>query len=224
MAGVKLGWREPPPEELSKEVYEAIFGPPKPPKPKPRTLYDDLPEGITDADPPPEPLKRPEPIELFKPRQPDELMPAITRLWRVGLNDLSQLGWLIERLMRKSPHVQPHMWQGTLMSFMADNAYFFQRSEKAVGLARIVSGPFAPTYVEPLFLLHTDLGTEGGSQRGSQGEKDSIAIIRAMAEWGRHQGTSKMRRLNYFTDLSASVFMNDLRKAEKRDDVWLPIQ
>lgn len=221
-SGQSLGWRDPPPEDLSKEVYDTLF-PPRPERPKPRTLYDDLPEGLTEVDNPIIGLKKPEPLELYKPRQPDELVPAMTRLWRVSLNDLAHLGWLIERLMVRSPHIQPHMWQGTLMSYMADNAYFFQRSERAVGLARLTSGPFHPTYVEPLFLLHQDLGTEGGSQRNSQGEKDAVAITRAMREWGRHQGATQMRRLNYFSDLSPSVFVNDL-KAERREDVWLMIR
>jgi hypothetical protein len=121
--------------------------------------------------------------------------------------------------MRRCPHVQAHTWAGTLLSYMNDNGYFFQRSERAVGLARFVSGPFSAPHVEVLFLFHTDLGSEGGSQRGSQGEKDCIALVRAMMAWGRHQGAGEVRRLNALTDLSASVFMNDLKTAEKRDDV-----
>jgi hypothetical protein len=217
----RLGWRDPPPADLAKEVYDALF-PPRPERPPVRTLADNLPEGITDGDPVMPGLKKPEPLVFYKERQPDELVPAATRLWRVGLNDLPQLGWLIERLMRKCPHVPPHTWQTTLVSFMHDNS-FFQRSPNAVGLARFVNDVFAPPHVEVLFLFHTDLGPEGGSQRNSQGEKDAIAIVRAMREWGRHQGATEVRRLNELSDMPTSVFTNDLR-GEKRDEAWIAIR
>jgi hypothetical protein len=212
----------PPPEDLAKEVYDALF-PPRPPRPPPRTLYDDLEPGITDATPPVEGLKLPEPLVLVKERSPDELVPAATRLWRVGLNDLAHLGWLIERLMRRCPHTQPHTWQGTLMTYAADNFMFFQRSERAVGLATLAIGPFYPTFVEVLFLFHTDLGPEGGSLRGSQGEKDCIAIVRAMQQWGKRMGAVEVRRLNALSDMATGSFTNDLR-GDKRDEAWIAIR
>jgi hypothetical protein len=177
---------------------------------------------MTDTQPVLPGLAVPEPLELWKKRAADEEVPYQTRLWRVGLNDMPKLGWLIERLMRAAPHVPAHQWQSHLVSYMTSGE-FFQRSERAVGLARYRQGDFSAPHVDVIFLLHQDLGSEGGSKRGSQGEKDCIALVRAMIEWGRHQGAQEVRRLNHLTDLSASVFANDL-KAEKREEMVVQIR
>lgn len=218
-----MPWQDPPPEDLAREVWDELFPPEKrKPRPPPKTLYDNLPEGITEEDMPVAGLRKPDPLVFYKERPADETIPAATRLWRVSLNDLHHMGWLIERLMARSPHVPAHAWQGTLMTLMS-SGYFFQRSERAVALARFVNEPWNPPFVEPLFILHQDLGSEGGSQRGSQGEKDCIALVRAMREWGKHQGAQELRRLNAFSDLPPSVFVNDLR-GDKREEAWLQIR
>jgi hypothetical protein len=226
MKSESIPYREPPPDDLAREVYEALF-PPRRVYPPPKTLYDGLEPGMTDADPPVVTgLKLPPPMVLEKPRAADEVVPAFTRLWRVGLNDLMHLGWVNERLMRRNPHVPPHMWHGTLIAYATtDNSVFFQRSEHAVALARFVQDVFAPPFVEALFVLHQDQGPEGGSIKGSPGENDAIALVRAMRNWGKLKGAVEIRRLNDFNDVPPVRWMDTFKgTAGRREEVRIEIR
>lgn len=223
MKGESIGFRPPPPDDLAMEAINALF-PSRPERPKPPTMYDRLAEGMTEEERPRQVLAVPDPVVLFKERQPDELAPAFTRTWRVGLNDMPRLGWVIERMIARCPHLMPPACEGVLRGLMLEPACFFQMTDNAIASARFVHhDAIARPYVEVLFALHTDIGPEGGGIRGSQGEKDAIQLLRLIRDWGKLQGAVEVRRLNAVSDLSASILTKDLQNAARRDEVWLPL-
>ena len=202
-------------------AINALF-PPKPPRPPPRTLADGLPEGISDPGVPPPPLKLPEPTVLVKERAPDELVPAFARTWRVNLNDLPNLAWVVGRLVARCPHLNEAAAQGLLRGYMMDATCFFQMSDKSIAVARLVRDSFLPLHVEVNFILHNDHGPEGGHIKGSQGEKDAIYLLRLIREWARHQRAMSVTRISDVSDLPPGVLVKD-GGCERRDEVWLPL-
>ena len=221
MKSPSLGNLGPPPDDLAMEAINALF-PEKPPRPKPRTLYDDLPEGITDGDPPPPPLKVPEPVVLFKEREADELVPAFGKVRRVSFNDLMQHSWMIERLVARCPHLTPAQAQSHVRGYLYDPHNFLQMTDNAIACARYVRDSFTPPQVELMFVLHRDIGPEGGNIKGSQGERDAVQLVRAIRDWGKLKGASAMCRLNMVSDLPAGVFVQEC-KGQRRDEVWIPL-
>ena len=213
-----------PGEDVPKEVYEAIFGPPKPPRPPPRTLWDNLQPGMTDTAPPLEPLKKPEPLVLIKPRQPDEEIPAFGKVTRVMLGDLALLlsGGLLARLIETFPDINPTSWSSFLGVLTNDRNCFFRKTERAIAMAVVTSDGFTRTsYVRLVFLFHQDRGPEGGSVGNSQGEKEAIQLLRELRLWAKQIGASEISGLNHNADIPPSVISNYLRGTQMREDMVL---
>jgi len=200
---------------------------PKREYPAARTLYDNLPAGITEtgSDKPPESavLALPEATVLVRERPADETTPALSRTRRFTLADVSTFAWLFERLAAKFPGVLPQSWAGRLTGYSSDSSYFFQRTERAVGLAMAVREPLGTEiYVLPLFILHTDVGPEGGSLHNSKGERDAIHLLNEMALWGKRQGANEVRKIGAQCELPPGRLV-ERHKCEKRDEIFLRI-
>ena len=222
MKSESLGYGPPPPEEDAMAAINALF-PKKPERPPPRTLYDDLPDGISDPGVAPV-LKVPEPTVLVKEREADELVPAFAKLRRVGFNDVMQHSWMIERLLARCPHLSPAQAQSQIRGYMYDQTAFLQMTDNAIAAAKFVRDSFLPPHVEVLFVLHRDIGPEGGNIRGSQGEKDAVQLLRAIRDWGKLSHAQEMTRITDVCDLSPGAVIKDLFSSERREDVWLDLR
>lgn len=205
------GYKPPPPEDLA-EAAESVLPPPR---------EDTHPEGMSDPGVPPAPLKLPEPMVPKKERPPDELVPAFTQITRVGLGDMPGLQWVIERLDARFPST-PNYWHALLHSCLNNDQFFFRRGERAVALATMFNEPFGPRHVRVYFVFHQDVGPQGGSIRNSQGEKEALALVRAMRDWGQRQGAVEIKYLNHCSDVPAHIWVKEL-KAERYEEVFLPI-
>jgi hypothetical protein len=203
---------EPPPPELSAAVRAAL-GLDKPPKP---TMADDLPEGLSEANPPPEGLKLPPPLP-GPPRPADETMPAFGPIERVSQGALNQMGWLTTRLMLRFPHIAQHQWSGRLRMHMADNAYLFVRSEHAAALATVLRDAFRlKPQVQLLFCMHSDEDKEVG-------ERECLLLLREIVRWAKTLGADEVQRLSENCDVMPSVIAK-LPGGERRDEIIVRVR
>ena len=213
---------EPPPPELTAAVREAL-GLDKRAAPKP-TMADGLPDGLSEANPPPEGLKLPEPLPRVGPPRPaDETMPAFGPIERVGQGALAQMGWLTTRLMLRFPHIAAHQWSGRLRMYMVDNAYLFVRSEHAAALATVARDAFRPkAYVQLLFCMHSEHGNS--SEEREVGERECILLLRDVVRWAKTLGADEVHRLSEFCDLAPSKIERGISGSEKREDIIVRIR
>lgn len=207
-----------PPAE-ARELARTVL--PEPP-PYVRTLADDLPDGLSDPGVAPPPLRYPPPATWLTQRLPPQ-EPAFGRLTRVGFGDIPQLGWVVERLAQRYPQLSPNGWLTRLRGFMNTNEHFFMKAERAVALAQVVRDAFGLLYVEPLFIFHRDRGPEGGNLKGSEGERDAAALVRAMRNWARQQRATSLRRMTECSDLPPGYIVKELG-GERRDEVSIPLK
>jgi hypothetical protein len=209
---------EPPPPELAAEVRRVLGLDKKAPKP---TMADALPEGLTEADPPPEGLKLPPPLP-GPPRPADETMPAFGPITRVNQADLAQMAWLTTRLMLHFPHIPPNHWSGRLYMYMADNAYLFVRSGHAAALATVVRDVFRPKpQVQLLFCLHSEQEKTGEDKQ--VGASECVLLLREILRWAKTLGADEVYRLNEFCDVMPSV-IEKLPGGERRDEIIVRIR
>ena len=213
---------EPPPPELTAEVRRAL-GLDKPTVRKP-TMADHLPDGLSEADPPPEGLKLPEPLPRVGPPRPaDETIPAFGPITRVNLAALAQMGWLTTRLMLRFPHIAEPQWSGRMRMYMVDNAYLFVRSEHAAALATVVRDPFRPkAYVQLLFCMHSEHGNS--SEERELGERECVQLLREIVRWAKTLGADEIHRLSEFCDLAPSAIVRGISGSEKREEIIVRIR
>jgi hypothetical protein len=212
---------EPPPPELTAAVHAALGLDRKATKPE---MADALPDGLSEANPPPPGLKLPEPLPRVGPPRPaDETMPAFGPIERVNQGTLAQMGWLTTRLMLRFPHIAEHQWSGRLRMYMVDNAYLFIRSAHAAALATVVRDPFrAKAQVQLLFCMHSEHGN--GAEERAVGERHCILLLREVLRWAKTLGADEIHRLADCCDLSPSKIENALAGAERRDEIVVRIR
>ena len=83
--------------------------------------------------------------------------------------------------------------------------------------------PIDAVSIDFLVILHRDRGTEGGNIKGSPGERQAIALVQAMRDWGKMQRAIELRRLNECSDLPGNVLVRELT-CQRREEVWLAIK
>lgn len=213
---------QPPPPELTAAVRSALgLDRQTPAKP---TMADALPDGLSEANPPPEGLKLPEPLHRVGPPRPaDETMPAFGPIVRVSQGALAQMGWLTTRLMLRFPHIGQPQWAGRMRMYMVDNAYLFIRSEHAAALATVVRDPLRPkAYVQLLFCMHSE--QEKSSEDREVGERECVLLLREIVRWAKTLGADEVHRLSDFCDLSPSKIEKSLAGGEKREEVIVRIR
>lgn len=207
----------PPPEDQRREARTIL----PPPPPYVRTLADRLPDGLSDPGVPPLPIQLGEPLVLVKPREPQE--PAFGKVTRVGLGDDAHLVWMAERLVVQYPRVQAAKWVALLRQYINQNEVFFRKTDRAAILAEANSNNLMGEYVQVVFVLHKDLGPEGGNIKGSQGEREAMTLVREMRNWAKLKGAAEIVGLNEFSDLPPGVYVKEFR-AERRETVWMSLK
>lgn len=206
----------PPPEDQRREARTIL----PPPPAHVRTLGDLLPEGISDPGELPPPIQLGEPLVLVKPREPQE--PAFGKVTRVGFGDAETLHWIAERLAAKYPRAPLAKWYGLVRQYVNLNEVFFRKTERAAILAAAVSDNFLGEYISVSFVLHKDLGPEGGSIQNSQGEREATTLVRELRNWAKLKGAGEIVGLHEFSDLPSSVYVQRF-KGERRETVWIPL-
>ena len=194
-----------PPPELRDKVREALGLTPFDqigPTPAPTPVADAAPEGLSEAptpDPTPE-IKLPPPT-LFRERQPDEVIPAFTKIRRVNDADLTTIPWLLDRLKEHWPRVAPNAWYSRLRVYMHDNGYLFVRNDKAIALAFVARDLFdEKPWVSPVFVLYGDKGKPVAEAEG--GEAEAVQLVREIIRWARTLGATEVRDLHRHNDIT----------------------
>lgn len=186
------------------------------PKEDPTPVADAAPEGLSEAaipDPTPE-IKLPPPTTFKHERQPDETIPAFTKIRRVNDADLTAMPWLLDRLKEHWPNVAPNTWYSRLRVYMHDNGYLFVRNDRAIALAFVARDLFdRKPWVAPVFILHADRGKPNAEDEG--GRSDAIALVREIVRWARTLGATEVRDVHRHCDLPPS----DIEKKASGEDL-----
>lgn len=217
---------DPPPDPQLQAEVRRILGFERSPTVPPPALADKLPEGLSDADPPPEPkvLKLPEPPAPAVERPADEKIPVVAEIARVSTADIPQLKWLMGRLIERFPTVAPEVWPGRLRLYTVDNAYLFVKTAHAALLATMARDPLSGSvFVVPLFCFHTDLSAEGSNIQDSQGERETVQLMREAARWGKRAGAAEVRDLGNHCDVTPGRLLAFL-SIEKREQLVMVIR
>lgn len=188
-------------------------------------MADSLPDGMSDADPPPEtPKPLPQPPVPRTERLADETTPVAVEFSRFSQADLANFGWLMQRLGEHYRHIHTTTWAGRLRMYMGDNGHLFIRTKNAVLLATMARDPMGTEpYVLPIWCFHSMREFASGTGAGSSGERESIALLREAARWGGRAGAKEMRCSTMVCDTPVDR-LERLLEAEKREELVVRIR